>query len=171
MSVTISGDTGVSKVQDGVIVQADLASGVVGNGPAFSVYLSATQAISAATFTKVQFNTKRFDTASAYDAGLYRFNPTVAGYYQINAIVTMDYSGSQFTYAELHLYKNGASILRTAAVDVSWYGTQTLSEVVYLNGTTDYLEVYGYIGGGSGPQFLGNNTNRCTFSGALVRAA
>ena len=34
MTTQISGTTGVSKVQDGVVVQADLVANVVGNGPA-----------------------------------------------------------------------------------------------------------------------------------------
>ena len=38
------------QIADGAIVQADLASNVVGNGPVFSVYLNGTQTIS------VEFN-------------------------------------------------------------------------------------------------------------------
>jgi len=40
MTVTVNGTTGVSLVQDGVVVQADLAANVAGNGPVFNVIAS-----------------------------------------------------------------------------------------------------------------------------------
>ena len=143
----------------------------LGNGPAFSAYMGSTQTISLATFTKVAFNTERFDTNSCYDPTTnYRFTPTVAGYYQIDVRMYMDYNVSQFSSASMNLYKNGASIAKCGGDSVTWYGTQTISDVIYLNGSTDYLEVYGFIAGGSGPQFLGGIGNT-TFSGAMVRSA
>lgn len=49
MTTQIDGSTGVSKVQGGVVVQADLAANVAGNGPAFSVSSSVIQAIASGT--------------------------------------------------------------------------------------------------------------------------
>jgi hypothetical protein len=80
MSVIIDGDTGIDKITDGSVVQADLASGVAGTGPAFSAYMGSNQSVTQATATKCTFNTEAFDTNSNYDTGTYRFTPTVAGY-------------------------------------------------------------------------------------------
>ena len=174
MPTVIDGDTGVSQVQNGVIVQADLASGVAGTGPAFNAYMNATQSLSLATLTKVAFNTERFDTNSCFDTSTYRFTPTVAGYYQINAFAYVDWSGSQFSSAELHIYKNGVSNTRASWAGVAFYGTMSpIVDLVYMNGTTDYIEMYASITGGSGPQLLGGGSfiNRSVFSAALVRAA
>ena len=50
-----------------------LASGVAGNGPAFSAYRNAGQALTASTYTKLQINTDEYDTASCYDNTTNRF--------------------------------------------------------------------------------------------------
>jgi len=55
---------------------------VSGNMPAFSAYANTNQTTSASyVATKVQINTKEFDTNNNFDATTnYRFTPTVAGY-------------------------------------------------------------------------------------------
>ena len=73
-------------------------------GPAFSAYQSSSQGLSASTWTKIEFQTEEFDTASAFDSTTnYRFTPLTAGYYQFNAAV---YSGSSATLTQLYFYKN-----------------------------------------------------------------
>lgn len=129
-----------AKIAPGAVIQADLATGVAGNGPAFSAYLSSTQSISANTQTKVQFQTKEFDTASCYDNTTnYRFTPNVAGYYQVNAAAAP--SSSQATM-NMIIYKNGSAAKRgTSTVGSAGDGICT-SALIYMNGTTDYLEAY-----------------------------
>jgi hypothetical protein len=41
---------------------------------------------------------------------------------------------------------------------------------MYLNGTTDYVELYGYVQDGSGAVFV-SGQNGSYFSGSMVRAA
>lgn len=151
------------------------ASSIIQNaGPAFSAYMSSTQPISLATSTKAAFNTENFDTNSCFDTTLYRFTPTITGYYQVNASLMMDYGGTQFTMSELYIYKNGVENVRTRFSDVNWYGSQMLADVFYMNGSTDYLEVYGLISGGSDPQFFYGGavpSHTSIFSAFLVRAA
>ena len=56
------------------------------NGPCFSAYQSVSVTLSNTTFTKIPFQTKVFDTSSAFDnITNYRFQPLVAGYYQCTA--------------------------------------------------------------------------------------
>ena len=111
--------------------------------PAFSAYNSANQTITSSTWTKVQCNTKEFDTASAFDnATNYRFTPLVAGYYQVNAMVTA--TGSGTTAACSAIYKNGSATKYGAFVTSTAPGCPA-SALVYLNGSTDYIEMYAYI--------------------------
>ena len=50
--------------------------------PAFEAYLSSSQSVSDNVQTKVQIDTKVFDTNNAYDNSTnYRFTPGVAGKY------------------------------------------------------------------------------------------
>jgi hypothetical protein len=114
-------------------------AGVPVNGPAFSAFRSGNQAFSATTWTKLQFNSEEFDTNSNYDSATnYRFTPTVAGYYQVNAY--METTGAP-TYQYIAIYKNTLEAKRssTGASPGTSMGVSTL---IYCNGSTDFLEVY-----------------------------
>jgi len=116
--------------------QAGLGTNVAGNGPTFSAYQSSSQSISAGTQTKVNLQTELFDTNSNFASS--RFTPTVAGYYQIGGGVYFNTVGST-TFCSF--WKNSSILTR---------GTQgalnesTGTTLVYLNGSTDYMELYAY---------------------------
>jgi len=147
------------------IPQAALAAGVAGNGPAFSYYASGATSVANSTFTKILFAASEFDTASAVSSS--RFTPTVAGYYQINACVT--YGNNSSAEKVCAVFKNGATYKIGQDFTASIYGT-TVSCIVYLNGSTDYVEIYGYQTSGGAI-----NTNaiqvQTYFQGFLARAA
>ena len=167
MTMTINGSgtiTGLSAggLPDATIQQADLAANVAGNGPAFSASAVGTFSIAANTWTKLQFNTEQFDTNSNYDnATNYRFTPTVAGYYQFNFVNAQLIAGTCY----LSIYKNGNSGTNQYGASANPSG----STILYMNGSTDYVEVYAYnssvLTGGPASSTL------VCFSGALVRAA
>jgi hypothetical protein len=163
MTCVISGDTGVSAVQTGAVQQGDLAANVAGNGPVFKAVVSAVIAV-ASTFTKcAPFTQEEFDTNNNFDHTSGRFTPTIAGYYQVNGVVNG--GGSTVTALTAQLRKNGAaeeSSLTSAPAGFS--PTASVSGMFYMNGTTDYLELWGRDT---------NNANfaYCYFSGVLVRAA
>jgi hypothetical protein len=139
------------------------------NGPAFRAGLSNTQSISSTTATKIQFNSETFDTNNNYDNTTnYRFTPTVAGYYQINAMAQLIATAG--TVFLITIYKNGASYQRCGAFygSASEFGSSG-SALVSCNGSTDYIEVYAFIIGTS-PSVFGDLTIS-TFSGCLVRGA
>jgi len=119
--------------------------------PAFSAYLSASQTATNNTFVKIQFDTEEFDTNSNYDSTTnFRFTPTVAGYYQCNAKFAASDSSAAMTQALIAIYKNGAVfkwgnyLTRLAA---GFDMDPVVSTLIYCNGSTDYLEVFGYISG------------------------
>lgn len=154
------------------VSQAMLAAGVAGNGPAFSAYVGVDQTVTTGTWTKLSCSTEEFDTASCYDNTTnYRFTPTVAGYYQVNGQVSCS-SSSTITLAICNLYKNGSGFKNGVYTTSSGSATRVvLSTLVYLNGSTDYLEFYGRIDGAGTLKFLGNNNNDSYFQASLVRAA
>ncbi len=149
---------------------------VSGNMPAFSAYANASQNISASTFTKVAINTEYFDTASAFDSTTnYRFTPLVAGYYQVNGTVSCGTSTSVEVIAAL--YKNGSVYSRGTNLGFS-AGTLsnpmvTYNEIVYLNGSTDYIELYGLVSSPTASSGFRYNSTDLTsrFSAAMVRGA
>jgi hypothetical protein len=119
------------------------------NYPAFEAYLSANQSISDSTATKVQFNTERFDTDSCYDnATNYRFTPTVAGKYFVYANVVFQLDDYQIYQGVIYFYKNGSNYHSFGTVDGagSAFGFPiSTSAIIDMNGTTDYIEVFGQI--------------------------
>jgi hypothetical protein len=146
------------------------------DGPAFSAYLSATQNISSNTWTKVACNTEEFDTASAYDnATNYRFTPQVAGYYQVSGRIHQ--AGSSITNCDIAIYKNGSAFKSggfatlSAGATTSDFGS-TISTLVYLNGSTDYIEMYGLITVSvSASRFYAASAVNTYFQATMVRGA
>jgi hypothetical protein len=130
--------------------------------PAFSAYLGSTQAISASTTTKVNFDTIDFDTNSNYDTSNKRFTPSVAGYYQINAWVY----GNSAGFIDILIYKNGSQIKKVYYSYPSSSQAGGGSTLIYLNGSTDYIETYIYTTGT--PTLINTVTNGCYFQGHLV---
>lgn len=149
------------------IPQAALAANVAGNGPAFSAYLGTSQNISAGTWTKVQINTKEFDTASSYDNTTnYRFQPTVAGYYQVNVQLLLNNSSAN--YGGVGINKTGSQYKYVYISNA--YGTSAAtSALIYLNGSTDYLEMYGFVSAAA--NVIYNGSLWTSFQASLVRAA
>lgn len=107
-------------------------------GPAFSAKTSGVFSMASNTATKILCQTEEFDTDGAYNASISRFQPAVPGYYQINASFAV---ASTITYMIPLLYKNGAEFKRGASSQSS--GTASVHAIIYLNGTTDYVEFYG----------------------------
>ena len=152
---------------DGGVTQAKLAAGVAGNGPAFSAYANAVTATTNNVFTKVNFQAEDFDTNNNFSSS--RFTPTVAGYYQINSTVALNVG----TYnSELAIFKNGTvykygSYPNRVTGDVAYL---SVSGLVYLNGSTDYVEIYAYQSSG-GSLNTSAVASATWFDGSLVRAA
>ena len=174
-SVVLSGDTSgavtltVPAVAGTNTATLPAATGTVmvsGNMPAFSVYNSSATSLATATLTKIAFQTKEFDTASAFDSTTnYRFTPLVAGYYQVNGCV----NATAMTSGLVSIYKNGSEYKRGvqySAINVA----ANVSSLVYLNGSTDYIELWAYQNSGL-TQTTSTGLTLTYFNGSLVRAA
>lgn len=136
------------------------------NGPAFSAYQSSAQTgLTGNVYVKVQFQTKEFDTASCYDNTTnYRFTPNVAGYYQINAVIGCNTS---INYMYCAIYKNGSKFKEAGSQQT--YGIATIcNALIYLNGSTDYIEIY--VAPSATCNLVGGSY-QTYFQGSLIRTA
>jgi len=173
-NLTILGDTSGS-----VVLQAPAVSGsttitmpaatgtmmVSGNMPAFSAYQNSAQTFTTGAFNKLQIDTEEFDTANCFNTGNYRFTPNVAGYYQVNANYNL--SASAVTLATI--FKNGSAFkYGVNSTGSNPYGG-SVSCLVYMNGTTDYIEFYGYTNGTG--YTVATGILNTWFQAVLVRAA
>ena len=136
--------------------------------PTFSAYSNAqTGAITSGVVTKLLFQTEEWDTNSNYNNSTSVFTPTVAGYYQVNAALQGAGSVNQ---AQIVLYKNGSGARNgNYVINQANAVIPVLSALVYMNGTTDYLEVYGYLTGTGLTFYFG--TPQTHFQAFLARSA
>jgi hypothetical protein len=132
------------------------------NTPAVSVYMSTLQLPTNSTFTKVNYNTERLDTDSAFDTGTNRlllYQQVKDGNYLITAqVFTSGQSNDEYS-SEINIRKNGTAIsyggiatgsTSSGASSQKAVTTHTLIDLV----ATDYIEVYALITVNSGtPQF------------------
>jgi parallel beta-helix repeat protein len=133
-------------------------------GPTFSAYQSVAQTLSSGVITVINFQTEEFDTDNAYDTSTSKFQPAVAGYYQINAQVSVAASPSSVNCRVLKngfLWKGGPTA--SGATDYSG----GVSTIVYLNGSTDYVEIAAIFSVGQNTEALAAST---WFNGAFLRA-
>ena len=188
--ITTADNTGTLNIQSGGATIATIsstglavASGktlsvngttVPSNIPAFSAYRSSNQSFSYTAWTKIALNGEDFDTNNNFDnATNYRFTPTVAGYYQFNGVIPIQ-SASSLTRTIVALWKNNAQALRGSDLPIS-AGTQVVFANVqglfYMNGSTDYMELYVYAQGSGSLNVIANSGEYPTLSGYLARAA
>jgi len=147
---------------------------LISNRPAFEAHLSANQSLTDNTKAKIEFDTEVFDTDGCYDNSTnYRFTPTVAGKYLITVQVNYDSNAASnlantFTY----IHKN-TSIYKAVNVapndNFQGTGFTSLSAIIDMNGSSDYVEAYVKVDDTSGNPDLeaetGDYTKATSFSG------
>lgn len=152
------GDKGIGTVNStGLYVNGNQAQA---GYPAFQAIRTSAQALTAGVAAKIQFDTKIFDTNSYYDnVTNFRFTPLVAGKYMVilSGQVTATWTTGQFL--NLQIEKNGGQVNGGVSSIYPETGAgstiQSLSTVVVMNGSTDFLE--GWVDtSGVGPSLVGS---------------
>jgi len=167
-----SGGTDIATVDSSGIT---MASGKVlaPTGPAFSAYASTDQTLTNNVWTKIAIDTERYDTDSCFDTSTYRFTPNVAGYYQVNVVGRMD--GATYTIRSVGIYKNGDKYATQAVNRESTSSSIVVSgsDLIYMNGSTDYLECFclAAVSSGTPKADAFSSTDTSLFSAFLARAA
>jgi hypothetical protein len=154
INTTTTGVLGSTFFGDGTgsltVQQNGVTLGTYGNIPTFAASrITSDQTGTASTYVKVQFQSELFDTANCYDNTTnYRFTPNVAGYYLFNATVLNNPSAGTQTQLVTKIYKNGSSSNALAnhvnGAGIGGGTSLTVTEIYFMNGTTDYAEVYQY---------------------------
>ena len=152
INTTTTGVLGSTFYGDGsgnlTVQQNGVNVNTITSAPTFMAYTLTQQTISHNSATKVTLNTEEWDTGNCFDTSLSRFTPNVAGYYNFTVQVRFD-SSLSFTNMWTAIYKNGAVTYRGFEFSNSPGATyfpqqQNTTHLVYLNGSTDYVEVYIY---------------------------
>jgi len=171
-SVVIKGDTSGSITLQAPAVAGSslitLASGQTGTinvaGPAFHANAAGTQTLTALASTKILFPTEDFDTNTDFASS--RFTPSAAGYYQINSSVRSTISSAPQS-SQTTIVKNGVAWSSTTLISTGSPICTFISDIVYCNGTTDYIEIEATLNGGGTITVLSSSF----FSGCLIRGA
>ena len=175
-SIVVAGDTSGSvtlqapAVSGSTVLTLPAVSGtVMVNGPAFSATLGS-QSLTAGVWTLASLSTEEFDTNSNYNntgstvGGIpaYAFLPNIAGYYQFNGQMQLNGSSSGIS---TEYYKNGSFFKQGSYIPTTLTTPSVaVSALIYLNGTTDYVQFYIYSGSTT-------TTNNAFFQAAMIRSA
>ena len=135
----------------GVLKRVDYSYLKAANTPAFEAYSSVDQtSIADATWTTVEFGTELYDSDGCYDTTTFRFTPTTAGKYFTYASCNLN-SGSYPTMGMCGItIKKNTSNVTYALVDhrgnvTGRSGYPNTITTVDMNGTSDYLNVTGWM--------------------------
>lgn len=161
--------------QQALSLDANLTRYAGGTQPAFRAYQGSQVNLVEEVWTKLTFNNESFDTTSDFASN--RFTPSVAGYYDITGSFAGVLEGNQSRYiVDLAIRKNGSGLIISRWEDPTGSAQvfgQSVNDLVHLNGSTDYVELFYYwtnIGGGSynpnNNYISGSGYN--AFSGVLV---
>ena len=114
-------------------------------------------------FSKVPLNAETYDTTGAFDSTTnYRFTPLVAGYYMVVGSLMID-PGAITGSAEFGtlIYKNGSAVTLTdvrLTIPIPNQSVAT-SDIIFMNGSSDYLELWVYNGNSGARNVLARDTS------------
>jgi len=151
-------DTSASALRK--MTRANFVSGIGGtNTPAFHAYKIATQNVTSNTFTKAEFDVEVYDTDGNYASN--RFTPQTQGKFFVYANLHLD--GTSYPdHLETAIYKNG-SMIATSFVGQAGnyiYGNRLVQTTVDMNGSSDYVEVYGKVRQSGSTHFAGGEVRK-----------
>jgi len=103
-----------------------------------------------AVAAKVLLDTAVHDYDSIFDAVNSRITPTRPGVYRISAHLTSNsFTGASMLIGMIKKNGAGAAVAQSYISNNGVAATSVICSDVYMNGTTDYLELWGMITGGS----------------------
>ena len=145
------------------------------NTPTFETRLASNMTgLFASTNTLVTFDTEKFDIGSCFNnttssttlngltAPAHSFTPNVSGKYFVYGILRTDAATTFPNDAYVKIYKNGSQVEQQQNASSGSRYVTTIQRTVELNGTGDYIQLYGIAYGSSGLIFSGT-TNGCYF--------
>ena len=146
----------ITKIQSEAVNLADdfdFTGSVTGAGESNRPYFCAKPTGSSQVFThnsdtKMVFNSEVFDSAGAFDTTSYRFTPQTAGKYFVFLRISGTCADNSELYMEQSLRKNGTRFEQLVGIhDIARgdFEFGSLTAMVEMNGSSDYLEAYAYF--------------------------
>ena len=108
-----------------------------GSAPAFQAYLGSNQSGADSVAMKLNINTENFDSDGWFDTSTYRYTPQKAGYYNFTI------QGQSPIIHTIYIYKNGSTQFNV--IGYNNYQCFPGSKMVYMNGSSDYVELWGLV--------------------------
>ena len=182
--VDVTGNITVTGTVDARDIAADGTKLDNLNKPLVNINLSASQTLSGNnTHTLIQFNTEISDANNCFDTSTHKFTPNVAGFYfvSLTAFLGQDSGTGDIHDTEISVCKNTAdsdisdvdgndTVIARAKTNPTntnpdQNSSNSLSTIVQMNGSSDFLIFRAKINSGSGVtrKVLGSSTNPSTF--------
>jgi hypothetical protein len=152
---------------------ADIAT--LATPPVFKIEMDTQQSITTNTYTKVSFDTLTVDSHSGWDSTNKRYVGQRSGWYRFSWHLYFGISGT-LTSGFAAATKNTGTPAGTNIVAYGSTGTAANhafsvgSGLVFLNGTTDYVELYAYITATTPIVGSTGNQGLCALSASWVRS-
>lgn len=142
------GDTG-----NAALLNAQLYNGLTYllNPPAASYQQTSGQSLTSGSVTPITWPTPVLDLYGGYSAGTpTRYTGQVAGYYLISGSVSVAPNATGNRIAEIHKNGSGSAVVQGAvpAAGAANSTTVPVTGFVFLNGSTDYIELDGFQSSG-----------------------
>ncbi len=166
----VSTATGTLPIANGGTGAATLAAAGLTNAPYFYAFRSGNQTgVSSSTWTTVINNSEVVDSENSYNTSTGQWTPSVAGYYQINTMITAipDSDVTQLMIAikaSSHSDPRYANFLKLGSANINRF-SGAVSGIVYLNGSQT-VESRVYIVGQGGS--LQGEVQYTNFSGYRI---
>lgn len=113
--------------------------------------------VASATNTKVNLSHAPINVGGGFDTANKWFKPTIAGYYSISAQISATMPANTVIGLQIRVNGGIVAFVNTVA-PVASLVFATTQQIVYLNGGSDYVEMWGSQNSGSPGTFDGNNT-------------
>lgn len=150
-----------------VLLSMHAIGGVQPNAITFDVQSVPGQALTSNTWGLVAMATENNDSNNSYNTSTNRFQPTVAGFYQLNGSAYFT-AGGTTPFGSIKFEKNGSRVGYASAAPVNNVTViLNLSSIIFFNGSTDYFEFFAFSSGQNAT--IDNATNVCRLNGFLVR--
>lgn len=134
---------------------------------AFRAYQSGSPQAVGASPIVVNFETETFDTMGFFNNTTMQFLPLIAGYYRVTASLGVTVTGTA-AHIETEIFKNGVVYSTDIQIDTGSF-VCNVNDIVYLNGSTDYIDIQVTNLSGGTTIDTSNNTNRTYFTAELIR--
>jgi hypothetical protein len=149
---------------------------LLSNVPAFEASVSADQTVSSSTWTVAACDTVGYDTDSCYNNSTYKFTPTVAGKYICYGYVYGQCStDNELNRVIMALSKNGSrtvnATMQANTSSESCVFTPSATVVYDLNGSTDYVQMEGFVHITAGNAQISGASNQRSYFGAYKLGA